>query len=282
MIKLQAERNKLVAKKKEMLVSGSVNVYSCRFDFSEDWDGLARTAVFKAGQTAISILLDESGECVVPWEVLDGTCGEHLRAGLFGTSAGEIVLPTVWTDLGYIYPGVNTDTAAGLPPTPDIHARILAAAESASEAAADTRSFIENLTVEAKTLAPGSEASVEKTVENGHAKLIIGVPAGEKGEPGEDASAMSAAISNSWILPVAASAWVSDSDTWAGMTASYKAEITAEGITEATMIDVVNFVSGDLTAASQWLYLRTGDGVVTLWSDAQPTADFTLRIMEVK
>ena len=54
---LYANKNMLSLRQREPVTSGSVNVYSVLFEFSDDWDGLARTAVFRAGQESRSILL---------------------------------------------------------------------------------------------------------------------------------------------------------------------------------------------------------------------------------
>lgn len=64
-----------------------------------------------------------------------------------------------------------------------------AAAQLAREAAGDAQKEAEsweNATVEAKTLEPGSEATVELTRgENGARKLVYSIPKGEKGDKGE-------------------------------------------------------------------------------------------------
>ena len=45
---LQANKNKLAVLEREPVTSGSVNVYRARFEFSDDWEGLTRKAVFRA------------------------------------------------------------------------------------------------------------------------------------------------------------------------------------------------------------------------------------------
>ena len=95
-----------------------MNAYTARFEFSPDWDGLARTAVFKAGKESRSILLDETNECTVPWEVLKED-GIQFQAGVCGTRGGEVVLPTIWANLGMILEGVTAGGNAQ-PPTPDL------------------------------------------------------------------------------------------------------------------------------------------------------------------
>lgn len=104
MFQLFANKNKLEVQEKEPLTSGSVNVYPVQFTFSDDWDGLERTALFQAEEEFESVLLDESGACTIPQEVLLKH-GVHLMAEVCGTRNGAVVLPTVWVDLGVILDG---------------------------------------------------------------------------------------------------------------------------------------------------------------------------------
>lgn len=124
MFVLYAEKNKISVRKKETVTSGSVNVYTARFEFSEDWQGLTRRAVFKAGKESRTVLLDESGECVIPWEVL-ASPGQQLMAGVFG-AADETALPTEWALLGLIRRGVPGGGEGSRPPTPDLWEQELA------------------------------------------------------------------------------------------------------------------------------------------------------------
>lgn len=106
MFSLSADKNQLSVLEREPVTSGSVNVYEVRFAFSVDWDGLKRTAVFKAGGTARSVPLDGDGRCSVPWEVLRSG-GWQLYAGVYGTRGADLVLPTVWASLGVILEGAK-------------------------------------------------------------------------------------------------------------------------------------------------------------------------------
>ena len=122
---------------REPVTSGSVNVYEAEFRFSADWDGLDRTAVFAAGDEQISVVLDSDNTCRIPWEVLQSP-QRALMAGVYGTSGGEVVLPTVWASLGTIREGVRTGQPAQ-PPTPDVYDQILAAANQAEQTAQSVR-----------------------------------------------------------------------------------------------------------------------------------------------
>lgn len=124
---LYADKSRLVVRAKPAapLTSGSVNVWPVKFEFSEIWEGLERTAVFRAaGGEPKSILLDSEGLCVIPWEVLTAP-GLHVYAGVYGKQGGTIVLPTVWADLGVVAQGAEPGGGTK-PPTPDLWEQELA------------------------------------------------------------------------------------------------------------------------------------------------------------
>lgn len=125
MFKLYAKKNELTVKQREQLTSGSVNVNEVEFTFSADWEGLTKTAVFRAGELTRELQLDSTARCVIPWEVLKAS-GVPVYAGVYGSaSGGEIVLPTVWAQLGTVLEGASPGEAAR-PPTPDLWEQELA------------------------------------------------------------------------------------------------------------------------------------------------------------
>ena len=124
MIQLHAEKNCLTVVEPELLTSGSVNVNMVSIEFSADWDGLSRVAVFASSTTQISIALDSTNQCFIPWECLV-TPNLNLRVGVYGMQGTTIVLPTIWASLGIIRPGVTTG-AEPSPPTPDAYQKVLA------------------------------------------------------------------------------------------------------------------------------------------------------------
>lgn len=122
---LHADKNKLTLRNREPVTSGSVNVYPVRFEFSPDWDGLQKTAVFRAGNGSVSLLLNDSNEVVnIPWEVLRKP-GIALQVGIYGTRGEDEVLPTVWANMGVILEGAEPGEIAR-PPTPDLWQQELA------------------------------------------------------------------------------------------------------------------------------------------------------------
>lgn len=94
MIRLSATKAVLTITETETITSGAQRVFECAFTVNSDWDGLNRTAVFRAGTKAVSVLLGDDNTAEIPWEVLQ-TAGITLRIGLYGTNAAGDVLPTV-------------------------------------------------------------------------------------------------------------------------------------------------------------------------------------------
>lgn len=118
---LYADKNALAVRKKELLTSGAVNVNTVQFGFSPDWEGLTKTAVFKAGGDTFSTLLT-APECFLPWEVL-AVPNRTLYTGVYGTRGGELVMPTVWASLGEIQEGAKLGEDAK-DPSPGVYEQI--------------------------------------------------------------------------------------------------------------------------------------------------------------
>ena len=137
MINVRATKNYIDVITRELLTSGSVNAYTVAFSFDSIWDGLDRTAVFQAGDSKISVILDDTNQCQIPWEVLENP-RRTLEVGVYGTRNGTVVLPTVWVSLGEIKQGVSLGDNTQ-PPTPDVYSQILAAASKAEQIAQSVR-----------------------------------------------------------------------------------------------------------------------------------------------
>ena len=126
------KKNGIQATAREMVTSGSVNVYRARYRFSPEWDGMTKRYVFRAGTgKAVSAEPEGDGVCVIPWEVL-AKPGLRLYAGVYGTADGEVVLPTVWAYLGTILEGACTGED-GREPTPDVYEQLLKALEGKAD-----------------------------------------------------------------------------------------------------------------------------------------------------
>ncbi|MGN0667940.1 MAG: hypothetical protein ACI4JU_01830 [Angelakisella sp.] len=159
-----------------LLTSGMVQAVQVRFCFSPEWEGLTRTAVFRAGQVSVSCLLDEQNCCTVPWECLQ-TTGTHLMVGVYGTRAQEVVLPTVECSLGLICTGAQPAENTPQEPTPTLVQQLLTTAETAAQTAASVRADADAGLFCGETGPQGPKGDKGDTGETG--------PAGPKGEPGE-------------------------------------------------------------------------------------------------
>ena len=136
MIKLKVSAANIAVEEKETLTEGRVGLL-CRFSFTGEWDGLAKTAVFDGADSRDVILTEDT--VAVPAECLAAE-GYSLSVGVYGkNAAGDIVIPTVYATVGKIqrsaYP-TSKETAA---PTPDVVAQIQQAAANAEAMARSVR-----------------------------------------------------------------------------------------------------------------------------------------------
>lgn len=108
----------------ETLTTGMVGRQAA-FRFSEDWDGLRKNAVFRAGKVK-RVCLDVGERCTIPWEVLEKPL-ERLEVGLWGVSAdGKTVIPTIRVMGPEIQPGVEPEGDPGVDATLPVWGQILA------------------------------------------------------------------------------------------------------------------------------------------------------------
>lgn len=116
---LYADNNQLSVQRREPITSGSMNVYPVRFEFSEEWEGMDKTASFRFRSRIVSVALDKNGECQIPWEIIDHyEPRQRLYVGVCGTRDSTVVLPTNWTSLGELLEGTTYGRYAQ-PPTPN-------------------------------------------------------------------------------------------------------------------------------------------------------------------
>lgn len=100
----------------EILTSGMVGK-QIRLEFTEDWKGLVKTAVFTAGNVTRDMLC--TGDAVtVPAEVLEKPL-IPLYVGVYGVGGdGTPAIPTIRVNCGEILPGVDPSGDPGTEPTP--------------------------------------------------------------------------------------------------------------------------------------------------------------------
>lgn len=124
-----------------MYSAGNETVQIC-LDFSDEWENLARIAVFRADAAQIDVAV--SGETVeIPVNVLLQP-NVHLMLGLYGISAdGTVVIPTIWADLGIIQAAADPTAADNFgPPAMDLYAQLAALTRAAQSAASTAASGV--------------------------------------------------------------------------------------------------------------------------------------------
>lgn len=109
----------------ETLTRGMVGA-KMQFDFGDEWSGLSKTAIFKAGQMTRAVIQEQwdGNICTIPSEVLEKP-GEALLVGLYGTDADKtLIIPTVWISIGAIKDGADPDADASTNGTLPVWAQI--------------------------------------------------------------------------------------------------------------------------------------------------------------
>ncbi len=120
----------------DRLTTGSVGL-AVRFSFSEEWEGLAKVAVFRGSGRSVDVHL--AGEsCPIPPEVLT-EAGDSLSIGVYGTDGESVVIPTVYAEAGRIVPGAEPSGVEPEERTQPLIDQILASAQAALQAARDLR-----------------------------------------------------------------------------------------------------------------------------------------------
>lgn len=160
----------------DTLVSNSVGIYECEFEFDASWDGFAKTSVWQLNSDEPIEVVIDSGVAVIPHEVLENA--GILRIGVYGTK-DEKVMPTVWLEKRKVCLGTPTGSI-GTEPTPSIYAQILEVANEAKDIAEDVQTEWESVTATAETLPSGSSATA--SFDDG--VFAFGIPQGERGEQG--------------------------------------------------------------------------------------------------
>lgn len=108
-----------------LLTAGMSKAETVRFIFSDDWDGLSKTAVFTDGVKTVDVLPSGwDGDTVpIPHEILT-TAGRTVRVGVYGTNASGVVLPTVWVTLGKVQPAAEPSGDPSTDPTLPVWAQL--------------------------------------------------------------------------------------------------------------------------------------------------------------
>ena len=135
-----------VTQKPTKLTSGTVGL-PVEFTFDEQWDGLKKVAVFRAGDIKKTLDIPD-GETTVPWEVMDQP-KVWLSTGVYGINDdGTVVIPTIWANVSVIRSGVDLEgddpTDPEAPIWKTLTESVEEAIDNANKAAEELREALEN------------------------------------------------------------------------------------------------------------------------------------------
>lgn len=127
----------------ETLTTGMVGK-EVRLEFTRDWDGLSKTAVFMAGGVTRDVV-GVSDVAVIPAEVL-AVPMKRLYVGVYGVSAEGKVTPTIRAAGPEIQPGIDPSGDAGTDPKLPVWAQLQQQVDELKEGGAGETAPQERLT----------------------------------------------------------------------------------------------------------------------------------------
>lgn len=107
--------------------SGEQNTVEVHVDFSDDWDGFSKSAVFftSLNKNAIYEIVMTDGKCIVPAEVMEKSC--TLFIGIRGVNSNNNEVKTTSLVKYKISEGTPTGNSTEVEPTPDVYQQLLTA-----------------------------------------------------------------------------------------------------------------------------------------------------------
>ncbi|MBD9116510.1 MAG: hypothetical protein EGQ10_04925 [Clostridiales bacterium] len=130
------------------------------------WDGLQKTVVFRSAVT--KDVLDSGSEVTIPAEVVS-RAGIYLYMGVYGVdAANNVVVPTIWTELGMIHGAAAPSGDASSDPSLPVWAQIQGTIGNLDDLDTEVKSNLVAAINEALTRGGGEvdPAAVQKIVED--------------------------------------------------------------------------------------------------------------------
>lgn len=126
-IGLLANGQSLTVELNPSVTSGGCNTVDVNVDFSDDWDGFSKSAVFftSLNKNAIYEIVMTDGKCIVPAEVMEKEC--MLFIGVRGVNSNNNEVKTTSLVKYKISEGTPSGTGIPVEPTPDVYQQLLTA-----------------------------------------------------------------------------------------------------------------------------------------------------------
>lgn len=175
MIRIHCNKADAILKETQTLTAGMANYPEVQLTFSDDWAGLGKAAVVRAGTVVKDVVIVNNG-FTVPAECFANP-GVNLIIGINGV--GDIGLPTVWCACGEILDGTDIDEADNVgTPTQELVTQLRIYAEDANTAANNAlANIIRSVEVALDHAGDYGTPSVESTLttdaEHGGKKLTL-------------------------------------------------------------------------------------------------------------
>lgn len=174
-MRISVDTNNVKLIEKEQIESGEYNATPCIFKFSEEYDGLIKTAVFTNKDKQAYKMLIQNNQCAIPVEVLekDG----KVELGVFGYTEEDRDLELRYSPKPCIFnvtKGSYKEAENSTPPTPTQF-------EQYEEALGEGLVEVQNVNIDANKL--GTTATITITNRSGETKTVQ-IYDGQKGDTG--------------------------------------------------------------------------------------------------
>ena len=166
MIKIKVDGSVVSVQETVALYCGSQDVYTCSFTFDTGWERFSKSAVFRVNGETITRLLDENGECVLPWELLvRSNIGQDIEVGMYGVSADAEILTSVWDSIGLVREGSELGNDAR-EPSAGVYEQVMANVQRVDEKVDNYNTEVQTQVQRAESAAAVALGSAESATES--------------------------------------------------------------------------------------------------------------------
>lgn len=166
MIKIKVDGSVVSVQETQALYCGSQDVYTCSFTFDTGWERFSKSAVFRVNGKTVTILIDENGECVLPWELLvRSNIGQEIEVGMYGVSADAEILTSVWDSLGAVREGSELGNDAR-EPSAGVYEQVMANVQRVDEKVDNYNTEVQAQVQRAESAAAVALGSAESATES--------------------------------------------------------------------------------------------------------------------
>ena len=169
MTRIKINNNSAEIVGEEFYTSGMVGA-KIAFQFSEEWNGLTKTAVFRTDHLQKDVL-NVTNVCTIPHECLE-KAGERLVVGVYGTNGNDIVIPTIYVSLGRIKQGADPSGDVSADPSLPVWAQVQEAIGNLSQIETETKDSLVAAINEVKQTADSKQDTISdlEAIRSGAAK----------------------------------------------------------------------------------------------------------------